>query len=169
MEWRIIPFAGNYEVSENGEVRRAKSSGSYPMGRPLKPYINKSGYEVVSLAMDGKVQTWLVNRLVAQVFIGPPPFSNAQACHNDGDKRRNHYTNIRWDTPKANCADRASHGGTALGVRNGKSKLKPEQVIEIRKLMQSGKYMRLTVANMFGIKPCTVRGIVRRDFWAHLK
>lgn len=169
MEWRIIPFAENYEVSENGDVRRAKPSHSYPAGRALVPFINKSGYQVVSLSMNGKVQTWLVNRLVAEVFIGPEPFEGAQACHNDGNKQRNHFTNIRWDTPKANCADRDAHGATALGVKNGKSKLKPEEVIEIRRLMRAGGLMRVTVAEQFGITPSYVGGIMRGEAWAHLK
>lgn len=51
-----------------------------------------------------------VHRIVALTFIGVPPFAKSEVCHNDGNRRNNHYSNLRWGTRKENVADSIRHG-----------------------------------------------------------
>lgn len=57
--------------------------------------------------------------------------------------------------------------GRYLGEWNGRAKLTPEQVIEIRSRPRSESIRSL--AKCYGIHEKTLRQILRRETWAHLK
>lgn len=78
--WRpVVGFEGLYEVSNFGNVKRAKS---------LKWQITKFGYARVSL-WDKGVQRWqMVHRLVAEAFL-PNPENLPQVNHKDENKLNN--------------------------------------------------------------------------------
>lgn len=50
----------------------------------------------------------MLHDLVLAAFHGPKP-KGLQACHNDGDKLNNHFSNLRYDTCQANIDDRERH------------------------------------------------------------
>jgi hypothetical protein len=72
--------------------------------------------------------------MVAEAFIGPRPFPEAQICHWDGNRTNNHYSNLRWGTAKDNKNDSKRHGTLARGERQGLSKLTANEVLEMRRL-----------------------------------
>lgn len=126
MEWRTVIGYPNYEVSENGDIRKLS-------GKVLK-HSNCNGYRNVTLFSGSGRIGYRVHRLVAMAFL-PPPSSPEMTlvAHNDGSRDNNHYKNLRWDTCKGNLADRKLHGTTLDGARNGRVKLTAEQVLEIRR------------------------------------
>lgn len=67
-----------------------------------------------------------------------------------------------------NMADRRDRGRTALGVQNGKSKLTPEIVRQIRADLKAGATHRET-AKKYGIVKSTVSFIRTGATWAWLK
>ena len=67
-------------------------------------------------------------------------------CHNDGDPANNHLENLRWDTYQSNEADKLRHGTRRLGSATGGSKLREEEVLEIRRRKGEGEPMRLLAA-----------------------
>jgi len=71
-------------------------------GRALKPYINTWGYNRVGLSKDGKPRHILVHVLVAEAFIGPKPYIEAQVNHKNGVKTDNTPLNIEWGSPTYN-------------------------------------------------------------------
>jgi hypothetical protein len=100
--WKQVPNFPDYEVSENGDVRRG--------ARHLKPErVHGNGRKRYSLSREGRVYRFKAAQLVSLAFIGPPPFDGAEVCHNDGFKHNNHYSNLRWDTHAGNSADDLGH------------------------------------------------------------
>lgn len=94
-QWRWVPgYEGMYEVSDAGHAR------SYMLekrGRFLsRKRLNKDGYIHVSFRKNGKVKEFLLNRLVAELFIGSAPEGKDTVNHINGVKTDNHVINLEW-------------------------------------------------------------------------
>lgn len=90
--WKDIPgFNGRYGVSNTGRVRRIVRCSKH-----------SAGYSVAALRGDGRYKHKYVHRLVAEAFIGPPPFPKAQVNHKNGDKADNRVENLEWSTNSEN-------------------------------------------------------------------
>ena len=101
---RVRPCAEapRYWVGENGTLWRPRKGRL----RRLKQQTNPDGYRRVTLHCGNRKRvSRYVHRLVLLAFVGPCP-EGKEACHNDGNQRNNRLDNLRWDTPKANAADR---------------------------------------------------------------
>jgi hypothetical protein len=118
--WKpVVGFEGHYEVSDQGNVRSLdqvvahwRGGTRLRRGKYLKPGATggSGAYLFVVLMNDGKTRSnRCVHRLVLEAFVGPRP-EGMQACHNDGDPHNNALSNLRWDTPTANNADKKAHG-----------------------------------------------------------
>lgn len=94
-EWRKIDTHPGYEISDDGRVRNIIS------GNVLHPWLNV-GYPMVQLFGYGIPQKFLVHRLVALYFIGPPPEGKIQVNHKDGTRTNNHVSNLEWVTAAEN-------------------------------------------------------------------
>lgn len=97
-------------VSDDGQVYSIRSD------RVLVQSPGKGGYPVVTLSRDGKPKTMRVHRIVLEAFVGPCP-PGQQACHANDNASDNRLENLRWDTSRANCADRQRNSGHYLGDR----------------------------------------------------
>ena len=66
-----------------------------------------------------------------------------------------------------NMRDMVERGRSAMGVRNSKAKLTPEQVAEIRRLFvpQSTEYGSVALGRMYGVSNSTINRIVRGLYW----
>ena len=91
----------SHEVSTYGRIRNKKTK------HILKPFPDRYGYLRLSL---GNIDNVPVHRVVCTSFYGPPPFSNAQVNHIDGDRQNNHIFNIEWVTPSQNIKWAVHHG-----------------------------------------------------------
>jgi hypothetical protein len=112
---RPIPGLPGYWAGADGSIwsRRAIGSGAGKVKVPwhrLKPIRQAGGYLAVTVrpTSSPKVRTMKVHRLVLMAFDGAPPPGH-EACHGDGDPAHNDIGNLRWDTRKANSADRWRH------------------------------------------------------------
>lgn len=103
-EWRLVPGHPHQQVSNLGRHRITALASGRP-GRPLVGVRRANGY----------LQVWLrgvhrtMHSLVMEAFVGPRP-EGMQVCHNDGNRENNRLSNLRYDTPSANAADRYLHG-----------------------------------------------------------
>lgn len=90
-EWKTLPYALNYDVSNYGEIRQNKKS------KILKPYINKkNGYAYVFIRdNNGKYINKRIHRLVAETFI-PNPNNLPMVNHKDFNRSNNHLDNLEW-------------------------------------------------------------------------
>lgn len=106
----------NYVVNEYGELF---SLFGYKI-RKLKPYINANGYAMYRLRVNGKTIHRSAHFLSYWVNIGHFDKSDGlQIDHIDGNKRNNHYLNLRRVTPKDNQNNINTAGELASRSRSG--------------------------------------------------
>lgn len=98
-EWRTIKgYEGRYEVSSLGRVKSLThlSWNGYTYwqkkGCILKQRIQNAGYYVVDLKLNGKAQTKLVHRLVAETFISE--IGSNVVNHIDENRLNNNLENL---------------------------------------------------------------------------
>lgn len=115
-------------------------------------------------------ETRLVSRLVCERVHGPAPTSDHEAAHScgRGDQACVTKGHLSWKTPVGNWADRHDHGTDNRGVTNGRAKLTPENVREIRKLL-ADDMPTADVARRFAVDYGTIKQIVTGKAWGWLQ
>ena len=98
--WKVFA-KGNYEVSNQGNVRRKTPGRRTWPGRPTKLVLMGMGYYVVSPTIDGKNVLLYVHRIVAEAFIGPSQ-TGLEINHIDGVKINNRVDNLEYVTHQEN-------------------------------------------------------------------
>lgn len=108
-QWKPIEDSnGMYEVSNTGKVRSLNYNKS-GRTRELKQRINRYGYCVVTLHIEGKQKYPTVHRLVAKAFI-PNPDNKPQVNHKSGVKTDNNVENLEWSTTSENVKHAFDNG-----------------------------------------------------------
>lgn len=131
----VLGWEGYYEVSEMGDVRSIERRGKTQFGERgyggvvLTPL--KTRYPSVNLTAPGRRSQRTIHVLVLESFVGPRP-DGMDACHHDGNRGNYALSNLRWDTRRANHADKIRHGTLPLGERVHNSRLNRELVRWIR-------------------------------------
>lgn len=172
-EWKpIVGYEGAYEISSLGNVRaldrivkRCKCGEPIRRQRsaPIRWIAHVDGYLRVSLSRDNKYVQRLVHRLVLEAFVGPCP-EGMEACHKDGKRTNPRLDNLRWDTRKANHADRWLHGTMLVGENTNSVKLTESQVLEIR----TSKERICDLAKRFEVSRNTIERVRSRATWKHI-
>ncbi|MEO0849205.1 MAG: NUMOD4 domain-containing protein [Cyanobacteria bacterium J06648_1] len=176
----IRGYEGYYQVSNYGKVRsldrviKEKTGKTQTLkGRVLKLRINPGGYYYIGLGKNGTKATFAIHQLVAQVFLDNPenkPIVN----HIDGKKLNNSVANLEWATYSENLKHAYKTGLRqavqieAVGSKNYKRKLKPEQVIEIKRLLATGNLTHKEIAIRFSVARSTITEIKSGKRWNHL-
>lgn len=167
MEWRTISEFDNYQVSEDGQVRRARQTrGSKAAGETIGAW-NTMGYPSYHLCQNGVRRTIRAYKLVAQAFLGPAPTPEHEVAHNDGDRKNSHWRNLRWATRKENHADKRRHGTHRAGEATHVAKLTEAEVLDIRRRYADGEGQK-EIGALYGINQPQVSRIVNRKRWAHI-
>ena len=123
--WKSVNgYDGFYEVSNQGRVRSVNrfvmqvingvQTKCLYKGRILKFTTDNSGYPMVTLSALGKIKTFRIHRLVADVFIENPE-SKKTVNHINAIKTDNRIENLEWATQLENNQHAIN---TGLGKRN---------------------------------------------------
>ena len=155
-----------YEVSNFGNVISWKPWNNTKVPRILKSGTDKDGYKQIVFVKGKKRYTKRVHHLVLNAFTRECP-KGFQTCHNDGNPSNNHIENLRWDTVKNNNADKIKHGTAQRGEKNGFSKLKEKDVIDIFERASQGQPKK-DIAKMYNSNLSNVYHICKGRVWKHL-
>ena len=117
----------------------------------------------MALWKDNKPYFRSIHRLVAQAFI---TYSNhkPQVNHIDGDKSNNHFTNLEWCTAQENMEHSVVNRISACGERNGKAKLKADNIPLIRERLDNKEPVK-TIANDYNVSIYTIYDIKNNKTW----
>lgn len=120
-------------------------------GKVKKLHVHRSGYLRFWTKKDGKKETHPVHRVVAELFLPPPPDWLVEKCskehwgkvlvmHKDNNKFNNDYRNLQWGSLKDNTkqAFRDNLVQNSPGEKNGMAKLTNSEVHEICKYFSQG-------------------------------
>lgn len=174
--YKTIERFSGYRFGDDGSVWSSRNLGGWPKVEPWRklnplernPHGATCSYQYVSLpGSHGKQLLIPVHRLILEAFCGPCP-KGYHGCHWDGNGLNNSLPNIRWDTPKSNCADRARHGRQINGQIHHLAALNDEQVLQIRSIRNNTILSYAKIANIFGVTKPTIVKICLRKTWKHL-
>lgn len=166
-KWKSY-IEGHYEVSDAGNVRSIdktvlfKGTPGLRRGIQLKPTVNSKGYLTVVICVDGSRKTEYVHRIVAKVFIENPE-KKETVNHKDGNVLNNAATNLEWNTSAENFEHAQANGL----ISAGNTKLKEQEVIEIKQLIVNG-LSNPEIAKMYGVDKATIRQIRINKNWTHV-
>ena len=116
--WRpVVGYEGLYEVSDHGRVRgtdrvvmRGNGAPQTIRGRILAGKPVRGSHLQVALRRPGHPSDYrYVHALVMIAFVGPYP-DGMNVCHNDGNPKNNHLSNLRYGTHTDNMRDTLKHG-----------------------------------------------------------
>jgi len=170
----IPDYENFYEITNGGIVY----SINRPTKRIVKPFTTKRGkYLIIRLCKNGVHKKYMVHRLVLQSFVGPCPVGH-EGAHLNGIPNDNFISNLRWVTKKENMNHRNIHGTTAkgnqhgmrihkglvAGEKNGKSKLKKCDVIQILELSKKN-ITHKRISEMFEVQEPAIWKIVNHRTW----
>jgi len=179
--WEPVPgFKGSYEVSNYGRVRSLRrtidrSDGtSITVGGKIMSLQENKGYPVVRLRKPSGVrESFKVHHLVAKQFIGDPPgdlgrrSDDYQVDHIDGDKTNNRPDNLRWVQMSDHQELKKQKGEQAKGEEIPSSKLKAEDVREMRSRRKSGESYK-SISQDYPACESTCRRAIKKETWQHL-
>lgn len=166
MVWKAYVDCSDYEVSDEGEVRRVVRW--LPRGRRT-PYLlgqrhGNNPYRYVSLSIDGVPRNVMVHRMVLRTFVGEPPTEAHEAAHADGNPLNNRLANLMWATKSENNQHKRLHGTYSTPKR-----LTETDVIAMRALYRDDENISFqAVAQQFGVSAPTAGGVITGRYWSHI-
>jgi hypothetical protein len=154
-QWKSIPGEPLLEASSLGRIRRlarqlvvaerdalGRSKGNFRKEVPagiMRPWLQSTGYLVVSYRLNGKRNKRLVHRLVAKAFVAGE-FDGATVDHIDGNRLNNLPDNLEWVTLAENSRRQGAQGrGAGRGINHASGKLDDAHWPAIVALRASGK------------------------------
>lgn len=170
----VVGFEGLYEISNFGRLislpRRVnqRNGKSYlTKQRIMKGGLVGNGYLAAIMSKNGVHSSKYFHVMVLEAFIGPRPQSH-DGCHNDGNKLNNSLSNLRWDTRRANHADKDAHGTSNKGERHAGAKLEEIDVLKMREMREAGSSFA-SIAKKFNVATMTAHRAISGKNWSHIK
>lgn len=163
--WKpILALDSIYEVSTFGRIRNAKTK--HIKSIIFDGHYYKFGYDY-SINKIRKRGWYRVHRAVAETFI-PNPENKLTVNHKDGDHLNNNLNNLEWATPKEQNEHMAKVLKCKVGENNYNAKHTNEEVIQMRKLYESGQMSIKELSVMFNDRPANIRRIVKYERWKYI-
>lgn len=171
-EWRKTSFDPRVEVSACGSVRK-KINDAHPERRQhftYRTYKDKDGYKCL---VTGQ-KKWIVHRLVYATWCGPL-VDGLVVCHLDGDRKNNHWKNLKQASQRENISHKNIHGTAQRGEKHPRAIMTDKQMSRLKELYaalprsSSGRIQRgaaLSLATQENVSVNIVRDLGRT--WTHV-
>ena len=168
--WRCTKYA-DYLVSDHGRVKSLKYTKGQHF-RILAQNPDRDGYMCVTLYPERYVKA-KVHRLVAEAFVRGRTEEKKFACHKDGNNQNNHWTNLKWATPKENVMDMKKHGTNRqwwTPEKNVARKLKLQSIRRIKRILKKDKSwgVQSRLAREYNVAPKTINDIKEGKSWKNI-
>lgn len=184
-QWRSINDFPNYEVSNQGRVRRLAhfkygTASTRQSGYILTQNSTPRTYRQVHLFHHGKSLSQMAHRLVLTAFVGQCPVGH-EANHRNGIKTDNRLNNLEWVTPSQNKRHAVRSRLAYIGERNGRAKLTANDVRRIRQELtqwsgirgglaklhpERATYSLTAIARRYGVSRSAIAFIRNAQHWA---
>ena len=160
-QYKTIPFAPKYAVSNRGNVMNLKTK------KILKNRLKRDGYIDTILISNDSYKSYLLHRLVAICFIDNP-FNYKQVNHINGIKTDNNLNNLEWCSHEQNIKHAIKTGlFNKVGENHPRAKLNNNQVKEIKTYLNK-KVKHRILAEQFGVSIKTISEINTGAKWSHI-
>ena len=170
---KINGYDGDYQVSNLGRVKSFKGC------RGIKEIIlqqlkNSDGYLYVELSKNGKPKSKKIHVLMFEVFNYKLKKGEV-VHHKDRNKINNSFDNFKMMTNGDhirlhNTGENNPNYGKDFSGENGpNSKLKKDDVIEIRVDLNEGILTQREIGLKFGVHQITISQIKTGKTWKHIK
>ncbi len=149
----------DYQVFSDGTIKNKK-------GRILTQKINRYGYVVLCIILDGIQKNVRAHRIVATCYIDNPE-NKPQVNHINGIKHDNRVENLEWATPSENMihADLTGLRVMPKGELSKSSILKQSDIDEIREMYTTNDYTQQEIADIFNVSNQNISCIVNNKSW----
>jgi hypothetical protein len=124
--------------------------------------LDKRGYGKITT----RGKTYAAHRVAYELEYGPIP-EGLNVCHKCDTPACCNPAHLFVGTHADNVADKMAKGRQPRGERNGVSKLKDADVLEIRRQHKAGKTM-YAIAKHFHVTSTMIKRIVSYQSWKHL-
>jgi hypothetical protein len=174
--WRYVANTNNrYLISNEGRLlTTGYKGGSKPS--IMKPAKDAKGYYRTMLLINGKFSTIKIHRVVAQTWIENNE-NKIQVNHINFNRDDNRVDNLEWVTPKENTLHSYNAGrikkpictNFVKGEEIGTSKLTEKDIVEIREKFKPRVYTREMLGKEYGVAAATIKDIILKKSWKHVK
>lgn len=165
--WVNIKDFPDYQISNFGRVKSFKINKN---GIILDQFSDKNGYLIICLYENNNKKIKKIHRLVLESFIPILNLDSFECNHKDGNKKNNLLSNLEWCNRSENMNHAFQTGLQSLiGEKNTQSKLKNNEIIEIKKFLLSSKLKNNEIAKKFKVSPSTISDIKMGRTWQHIK
>lgn len=170
-EWREFRSSG-YLVSSEGRVKSPNITIERKNNRPhtsksvvLKLATDGRGYNRVAFKFNGKLSTFKVHRLVAEVFLGE---SKLEVNHKNGDKKDNRVINLEWVSHADNIRHAFLSGlmSPRVGSNNSSAKINEQMALIIKELLKTKGPAE--ISRELGLSLNIIKDISRKRTWLHV-
>lgn len=170
---KIIKIDGketNYIITDTGDVfsLNYKNTGKT---HKIKSRLDKDGYVIVTIYLNGKRYDRKVHILVATHFIkNSNPSKRKQVNHIDGSKTNNKVDNLEWVTDKENKQHAWKHGliKSKSGEDSPSSIYSEKQVRKVCKLLERNKDTFKSISSKTNVSTAVVKAIYYRKLWKNI-
>lgn len=110
-EWRQVPGFPDYDISNDGRLRRITHHSNKKAGELIRCKLTSSGYPAYSMSReDGKRFKFNSHQIVAWAFLPAPQPDQTMVLHGDDNKLNCIWENLRWGTAVDNYNDAVRNG-----------------------------------------------------------
>jgi hypothetical protein len=120
-EWRTLREFPDYEISNDGRLRRRTPGSNTKAGAHIRVYAGSYPHYNLSLPNGVRVDR-SAHQLVAAEFLESKPSPNAFVLHNDDNRLNCTHTNLKWGNSRANTTDARRNGRIQTGAAHSSAR-----------------------------------------------